>query len=306
MRGVSAILVTYNPRRDLLAWALSSLVNQTLPESQIELIVIDNNSNPPLTSADLEAARGIEVRLLREPRQGNVFARCLAIKTARHEICAFIDDDNHLDPDYFETALSILAEHPRLGAIGGIARPVFETPVRPWKHRLLPYLGIRDYGQDVITSDKDEWGPWEPIGAGMVFRADVGRRFVELVESNQRAQKLGRRGTILLSAEDSLLARCAYRLGYLCSYQPGLKISHWMKPARLRSRVLAGTLEGHGRSYILLERLLGRTIDRPTNLSAAMELCLRYRHRVSMLGLRAGTIEWFWDIGYFRQLMEEG
>ncbi len=300
---VSVIVVTYNPRWDLLDWALDSLEGQTLSKQQFEVVIVDNNSTPPLTEERLNKGRHLNIRLLREPRQGNTFARCLGISEAHHELCVFVDDDNHLDADYLENARRIASQQPTLGAFGGLARPVLEAPLASWKAGLLPYLGIRDFGETEITSNKDEWGKWEPIGAGMVFRRDVGLEFVRWVAKAEYASLLGRKGTKLMSGEDSLLARTAYRLGYFCSYQPELKMSHCMKAKRLGLQILAGTMVGHGRSYVLLEQIVGRPIAKPGRLRAARELAGRYVHRVKSQGLRAGTLEWFWDVGYFQQAL---
>ena len=45
---VSVILCTRDPRRDLLDWTLASLASQDLAAERFELIVVDNDSRPPL------------------------------------------------------------------------------------------------------------------------------------------------------------------------------------------------------------------------------------------------------------------
>jgi glycosyltransferase involved in cell wall biosynthesis len=283
-----------------LRWALSSLAAQTLSRSCFECIVVDNNSSPPLTPERLGAPPGLEVRLVSESRQGISFARRCGITAARADLLVFVDDDNHLDPSYLETALSIAAQQPDLGAFGGIARPVLEVPVPQWKENLLPYLGVRDYGATPITSRETRWGEWEPIGAGMVVRRPVAEKFIEWV-SGGAAGRLGRSGGRLMSGDDALIAQCAYRLGFACSYQPALALSHYMNRGRLRARTLAGTILGHGRSYVVLQRLLGNPVPRPGAAESLRELLRRYPHRVKRKGLRTGSIEWCWDLGYFRQ-----
>src|SRR6185369_18013044 len=93
---ISVIIVTYNPREDLLNWALDSLEAQTLAKSRFEVIVVDNNSSPPLTAERLSAGRTLDIRLVREQRQGIMFARWAGITAARAELLVFVDDDNHL------------------------------------------------------------------------------------------------------------------------------------------------------------------------------------------------------------------
>ena len=246
--------------------------------------------------------RASPLRVIREHRQGTVFARCAGIEAARAPLLVFLDDDNHFDSNYLEEALRIAREQPSIGAFGGVARCLAQGRIPVWKQALLPYLGIRDYGYDVITSSEDRWGEWEPIGAGMVFRRVVGQRFVELVRSNPDAQRLGRRGGAgFICGEDSLLARMTYQLGYACSYQPSLRLTHFIRSSRLTAWHLARTLEGTARAFVIYEHVLGRPAQRCGFVRSSFNLLLGCARRIRSKGLQAGFVEWFWDLGYFLQ-----
>lgn len=302
---VSVIIVTFNPRRDLLDWALDSVEKQTLPKASFEVIIVDNNSNPPLDIDKLINGRTFNAKLIQEPRQGIMFARCAGITESRSDLLVFVDDDNHLDLDYVEQALNISRNHQNIGAYSGIARGVFECPVRPWQKKLVPHLGVRDNGPDPITSCEPRWGEWDPIGAGMVLRRDIGMRFVEFVEKSPHARLLGRSGKALMSGDDTLIARFANQMGYACSYQPALKLSHHMKKSRLNIKNLARTIKGHGRSYVILQRILDHPVEKPTVVTTVKTLAERLLYRVKMNGLIAGFVDWFWDWGYFFQAWKE-
>jgi glycosyltransferase involved in cell wall biosynthesis len=298
---VSVIIATYNPRREVIAWALDLLARQTMPKSEFEVVVSDNGSEPPLDEAALNGSRGLRLRVVREPRHGVTYARCTGILAAENDLLLFVDDDNGLDPDYLETAARIAVEWPQLGAFGGIAQLRSDVSLPKWKENLLPWVGVRDYGTRVITSAKDVWGPWEPIGAGMAFRRDIGLEFVRAVQTDPLARALGRNGKSFIAGEDSLLARLAYRLGYTCSYQPALKLTHWIKSSRLTASHLAKTVEGLGRAFVIWETVLGRPQPDYSALHAIFEIAKRLRHRIREKGARTGAIEWCWDLGYFRQ-----
>src|SRR6185369_8220951 len=150
---VSVVLCTHNPRPDLIRWALVSICRQTLPKSEFEFIVVDNCSAPPLELSALEAIVQMPVRLIRENRQGLTFARLSGIRAASAELLIFVDDDNYLNEDYLERALEIAAANPWIGCFGGKTRAVLEDHVAAWKHHLLAYLGVRDYGPHPITSN---------------------------------------------------------------------------------------------------------------------------------------------------------
>jgi glycosyltransferase involved in cell wall biosynthesis len=298
---LSVVLVTRNPQPYVLQWALDSLANQTLPASQFEIVVVDNGSTKPLETEALRRGRNLNIRVIQEPVSGVTFARCTGILQARADLLVFLDDDNYVDPNYLEEALRIAREGAGIGAFGGIARFLSEGYVPPWKQTFLPFLGIRDYGPNVITSNENRWGEWEPIGAGMVFRKDVGLRFVEIIRTDPQARTLGRRGKSFICGEDALLARIAYLLGYSCSYQPSLRLTHFIRSSRLTAANLARTIEGVAQAFVICEHVMNRPVAKWSPLEAAVELTKRCRYRMQTKGKRAGFIEWFWDIGFYRR-----
>ena len=280
---LSVIVCTRDPRPDILARVLASIDAQTVTD--FDLILVDNGSTPPL---DLPGRR-----VVTEPEPGLSAARCAGIAAAAGDLLVFVDDDNFLAPDYLAQARRVAVAEPRVGLFGGIAKVELELPIPRWKHAVLPYLGVRDYGPKPITAYADHWGEWEPIGAGMVARRAVAERFVAMYRDSADARRLGRRGTALLSGEDTLFARAAHRVGFACSYQPGLVLTHYMKGSRLRAKYLARLMAGHGRSYVLLHRTLGKPVDDLLFRTAAARLA----YRVRTAG-RAGLLTWFWDLGY--------
>ena len=291
---VSAIICTYNPDPKLLDWAIDSLASQTLAAASFEVIVVDSASSPPVDAAAC-ARKGLNLRVVRENTPGLVAARCRGIREAGADLLVFVDDDNFLEPDYLEQALRIARGEPGIGAFGGIADAVLQKSIPAWKKDLLPHLGIRDHGSECITQHSDVWGPWEPIGAGLVCRRDVARRFVEFVERNAASGSLGRNSGNFMSGEDTLLSRVGGWAGYACSYQPSLRLRHYMKPKRLRITSLIRTLIGHGRSYVVVERLSGRAPYVP----ALRILPWNLLYRMKQGGVAAGFVLWFWDIGAY-------
>ncbi len=292
---LSIILCVYNPRRDILEKVLDALHRQTLAPDRWELIVVDNNSNPPLKPSMFDRWQPLPVRLIHERQAGVPHARSQGIAAAAANLLLMLDDDNILDPDYLESAVEIAAANPTIGAFGGISRPLLETdPPRNWQEKLYPYIAVRDHGATPIVSSEDERGEWEPIGAGMVVRADVAKKFAEYVRNSRVAASIDRRGKKLLSGYDSLLARCCYPLGYANSYQPRLKLTHYIKPQRMKVWYMIRLLHGHGRSFVMLNTILGKRSDPLT----FRDLIKRFFYRREKDGL-AGTICWAWDLGYF-------
>jgi glycosyltransferase involved in cell wall biosynthesis len=264
------------------------------------LVLVDNGSVPALDAKKLDVGGKLPLRLVAEGVAGLTAARRTGIAAARAGLLVFVDDDNFLDADYLEQAVRIARENPGVGHFGGVARAELEVPCAEWKNELLGHLGVRDHGGEVITSDKKEWGPWEPIGAGMVSRRAVAERWAEVTRTDANAAALGRSGKALLSGEDGLFAKVAYELGYQCSYQPSLKLTHYMKRNRLTVRYLARLFEGHGRSNVLLRRAMGED-PRPVTWA---EMYKRLRFRIGKKGKRVGLLTFFWDLGYRAQVKE--
>ena len=297
MAEISVILCTHNPRPEAIRSTLDGLQRQTLAASRWELLIIDNASSPAI-SAMSELRLPSAARIVEEPMTGLTAARARAIRETASPLLVFVDDDNVLDVDYLEQALAIAENQPELGAFGGVTRAPADMQHLPrWKKRLLPYLGVRDYGREPIVSSRDRWGKWEPIGAGMVVRRCVADWFLKLITSEPRALELDRSGAALLSGGDSLLARGAYRCGLSCAYEPALKLTHLVAADRLTWRHLFRVLHGHGRSAVLLNRVLGLQV----RWMFLFELPLRLPIRVVRDGL-SGFAAWGWDIGYFSQV----
>lgn len=308
---LAVIICTHNPRRDLLAWTLESVRLQTLDPARFELIVVDNNSAPPLDAGELDPDGSLRLRVVRETRPGLTCARIAGLRATEAPLLAYVDDDNALAADYLEQALAIARREPGIGSFGGAAEPVLEGEPPAWIADLLGHLGVRDHGTEAITSSAAHWGEWDPIGAGMVVRRRVAERYAAMVEQMDLGTLLGRRGNILLSGEDTLMNRCANLEGLACSYQPALRLRHYMKKNRLTGPHIRRTIEGHGMAFVVLERVQGREVPPirgPRGLAwLGARALLRCSESLKAMGkagftgaLRRGYALWRWDVGYAR------
>lgn len=258
-------LCTHNPRRPVFRRVLASIARQTHSPAGLEVVIVDNNSNPPIDEAECrEILQPIRVRVEREAKLGLAAARVRAVRATTAEWVALVDDDTELMPDYFECAERVIAQNPGLGCFGGkLLLPDYIVPDR-WVRPLLGFLAIRDAGDEPITACANHWGIWEPPAAGALVRRPLLERYRSVVERDQMAYRLGRKGQKSFGAgEDSLLMRGAYDLQLAASYQPCLRLVHHIDPERLRFRYLLGLMYGHGRSRIVLERVLRQTARRP-------------------------------------------
>lgn len=293
---ISVIVCTHNPRADYLERVLAALSQQTLDRALYEIIIVDNNSAPAIASARAD-------RVIAEPRQGVSFARQTGVRAARAPLICFVDDDNVLDTHYLEAALAIAEREPQLGAFGGAAHADPETtPPRGFDY-FLPFLGIREAGTGALngplTGPGDDWGPAEPIGAGMVLRRDIAEAYADYISATQAGEFLGRKGLGLLSGEDTLFVRMAARLGYQVGYRPALVMTHLIAGNRLTFAYLARLMEGHGQSRVILDAICGVATIAPAH--PARTLALNAARRLKGHGWARAYVFYFYDRGLFRQ-----
>jgi glycosyltransferase involved in cell wall biosynthesis len=260
-------ICTHNPNQEVLAISLKAIANQTLSKDDYQVWIIDNASEPPISDRDLDilTQAGVTYQLLREPRLGTMYARELASQVIPGDAIVLVDDDNELLPDYLEVAVAILAQHPEIGYFGGKLLSGIKVAYPNWMEQLLPYLGIKDEGNEPISKyieGEYYWGKWEPPCAGAVIRKVVLQRYFENLQRLAPNVAIGRQGKQgLLSMADSWLASCTYELGLACSYQPRLQLIHHINPERLKFEYFLRLLYNYGRSDVILRRILDRQIN---------------------------------------------
>jgi glycosyltransferase involved in cell wall biosynthesis len=301
---ISVVLCTYNPREDMLRKCLAAIAAQDLPRSKFQFIVVDNNSNPPLEKDKLEALAGMPVDLIAEPRPGLAFARVAGFREARHEIIVFVDDDNELFSDYLSNVMRIAQEEPDLGVFGGKCLGVLEVQPSRVKERFLPFLGIRDEGDEPLTGDGNEWARHEPIGAGIVVRGRIGALYNAFLESQASAGGLGRTGSELLAGEDSLISRLAHLAGFRCGYRPELKLLHNIDARRLTWSYLMRLMEGHGKSYVRLGRINGMHFDAVPQATIRKMMFKNLVWRARRNGVVEAISHVYWDRGFYTAVNE--
>lgn len=112
---VSVLIATHN-RPELLAQALNSVEAQTYPHWDI--VLVDDGSTPGVDPAGFTPALAQRITLLRHDKaQGSAAARNTAIRHARGDILAFLDDDDLLAPTFLARATGALQSHPELDMV---------------------------------------------------------------------------------------------------------------------------------------------------------------------------------------------
>jgi glycosyltransferase involved in cell wall biosynthesis len=90
---VSVIIPTYNRCRHL-SGAMDSVLSQDYPD--LELLIIDDGSTD--STPELLAGYGSSIRVITQENRGASAARNAGIRTARHDLLAFLDSDDQFAP----------------------------------------------------------------------------------------------------------------------------------------------------------------------------------------------------------------
>ena len=231
---------------------LESVAEQLPPGCPWSVLIVDNGSQPALAPSVLAPLRSanLPARIVRENRPGLIHARIRAIEETDSAWLLFIDDDNVLFRDYLKSAVDFIHEHEEVGCFGGKILLPPETRDGELPAAFRGFFAIRDFGeQTLICPSRAEH---EPCGAGLMVRRDVLDYFKTFTRQRALCESLGRKPHIMASCEDSLLVRCAYRLGLKSAYVPNLVLQHYIDAERFRWRALFDLVCRFGESNAIL------------------------------------------------------
>ena len=103
---ISVIIPTFN-RADLLSQSLESLVNQSLPRDQFEVVVIDDGSSDCTKDVCADFEKRLHLRYQRQENSGIAAAKNMGVFISRGRLLLFFDDDDvadtHLLKEHIET-----------------------------------------------------------------------------------------------------------------------------------------------------------------------------------------------------------
>jgi glycosyltransferase involved in cell wall biosynthesis len=117
---VTVIIPTYN-RKDSLLRTLDSLIQQTFPADQLEVIVVDDGSTddtPTITSQQFP----FTFRCVRQKNQGATAARNYGATISQAEILVFIDDDVTISPQTLAALVETCCQKTKVLVTGTLIR----------------------------------------------------------------------------------------------------------------------------------------------------------------------------------------
>lgn len=228
---VSIIIPVYN-EEDYLPACLDAVSKQTrMPD---EVIVVDNNC----TDGTLKVARRYPfVRVLKEPRQGTVFARNTGFKAAKGDIMARIDADTRIPPGWVADIARTFKGNPGVAAVTGAPR-FYNVPVPRFFN--WGQVALYQRFEKLLTGTYMIWG------ANMAIRRKVWRQVAPLC-----AERVG-------IDEDIDLSLWLHKKGHVVRYMPDLAAGASLQRGRTGIRYNMAYLATWPRDYAL-HRMYMRT-----------------------------------------------
>lgn len=226
---LSIVIATWN-RGERLVRTLRSITRQTLPASEWEAVVVNNNSTDDTASqftAFAAAHPEFDLRMVSEPKQGLSHARNRGIAESRGEIVAIIDDDEEINPEFAAAYIDFFARHPEALMAGGKVVPTYEAARPRWMSRFTerPIAGTLDLGEHEKPFTKGY-----PAGGNMAVRRTAFDTYGVFDTS------LGRTGSALVGGEEKELAHriaSASKSDTPVWWVPGAVIYHIIPPSKL-------------------------------------------------------------------------
>lgn len=220
---ISVIICTYN-RDKYIGQLLDSLAKNDYPETNYEIILVDNNCTDNTRSICEEFVvkkTNINFRYVEEHEQGLSAARNKGIKEAKGDIIIYVDDDAIVDSDYIRSYAEHFHSNPETMAAGGPIEPLYETKEPSW---MSPYTKAlltawMNYGDKVRKYPNGRF----PGGGNAAYRKSV---FDKVGLFNT---ELGRKGSALLASEEKDIFDKMQQLGMQVLYLP-LPVLHHIIP----------------------------------------------------------------------------
>lgn len=228
---ISICICTFNEHRYLYK-CITSLINQSINQSNYEIIILDNSSNLN-TDYYLKCKSIVEkynnIHYIVKSTNGLSDARNECIKNASYDYLHFLDDDVTVENNFIENIINSIKRNPNVQIIGGKVIPNWNDCKRPkWlSDEGLSYLSMLDFGDTEIFFG-DIPGMYF-VGANIMFSRSILNLY------NGFNCNLGRNGNNngLLGSEENDIVFRALKDGYKIKYVPSVVVHHAIRNERL-------------------------------------------------------------------------
>lgn len=250
---ITVAICTYR-RHDRVDRALASLCRQTrtFPEWEVLVVENDNEASPSMAAVCQKYMRQLPLRHLVETSVGLSYARNTAVREARGDYLAYLDDDAEADSGWLAALVQECRES-RPDFCGGPSYPLYLKDKPKWypdKNSTTKMYG-----------DRARWlGYGEWLG-GMNFTV---LKILCLSLGGFRTD-LGMQGNRIAYGEETDLMMRAWNINprLKVRYLPDASVRHEVRPEKMSLRWNVRTAWGGGRSSQLMDSQCWRDYLRP-------------------------------------------
>ncbi|MGB3405553.1 MAG: hormogonium polysaccharide biosynthesis glycosyltransferase HpsE [Microcoleaceae cyanobacterium] len=205
-----------------------------------EILVVDNNSTDQtakiIDKFTQNWQNNSKIRYIFEPQQGTTYARKRAIKEAKSELVAFLDDDNLPNKNWVYEVYQFSQENPKVGAYGGNIHAKLDQPPPPYFDQVKLLLAIHNRGDKPFCYARSAKPRKIPVAPGSVIRKTAWR---EAVPTNLLLQGRDEKHQTLLGAcEDLEVMYYIQNSDWEVWHNPKMEIWHHIPSHRLKPEYL--------------------------------------------------------------------
>ena len=244
---LSVIICTYN-RPESLPETLQSLHRQSLPPCQFEVIVVDNNSEPPTRRVVDEWSKNspFTLRYVRETSVGLPYAKNAGIRASEADIVVFLDDDEIAHPQWAAGHLSAFDGGSNVSAVTGRNWLIWDVTPPEWllSSKLMGDLGFCDWGNTTHVTPPAEY----MTGGNASYRREV-------------FDQIGMFDPEYPTSEDTEIEGRLREAGHTIMYAHNALMFHHVPADRVAEKFFYGRAFRRGRHYVRMNRLLGSRQD---------------------------------------------
>lgn len=221
-------------------------MNQTLPVTDFEIVLVNNNSTDDTQAiAEKYAGSHGNIRVINELKQGLSHARNRGWREARGKYVAYIDDDAKTSSDWAGRVVHAFENiKPEPDVVGGKIIPFASGPVPEWYPVDIEILS-RGEQKRFLTNTELQYGFF---GSNMIFKKAI-------LEKNQGfSARYGMQGHAVGVAEETEFFRRLSKCSPVLWYDPDIIVEHLISENNFDFRFIFRRCYKNGKALAKIEK----------------------------------------------------